>query len=70
MADALDCDPSRVYDCCATLLSGSDSINTRQILPVRSTADYARPRDIKLLVDGALGFGNMKADIQQPDSDL
>lgn len=43
---------------------------TRQILPVRSTADYARPRGIKLLVDGALGFGNMKADIQQLDSDF
>ena len=43
---------------------------TRQILPVRSTADYARPRAIKLLIDGALGLGNMKVDILQLESDF
>ena len=43
---------------------------TRQILPVRATVDYARSRGSKLLVDEAFGLSNMKADIQQLESDL
>jgi selenocysteine lyase/cysteine desulfurase len=43
---------------------------TGQIFPVRRLADYARAHGVKLLVDGALSFGQIKTDIQDLNCDF
>ena len=43
---------------------------TGQIFPVRRVCDFAHARDIRVLVDGALSFGQIKVDIKQLDCDF
>lgn len=43
---------------------------TGQIFPVRRLCDYARAHGVKVLVDGALSFGQIKTDIQDLNSDF
>jgi isopenicillin-N epimerase len=43
---------------------------TGQIFPVRRLADYGRAHGIKVLVDGALSFGQIKTDIQDLNCDF
>jgi isopenicillin-N epimerase len=43
---------------------------TGQIFPVRRVCDYARAHGVKVLVDGALSFGQIKTDIQDLNCDF